>query len=74
MMIITAYALQKIKNYTIKCIKSRNENENRNRKRKSDRENARWGKGGKDCKRYTNCVKVLKGRHRRTRISDGISL
>lgn len=40
MMIITAYALQKKKkNYTIKCIKSRNENENR--KRKSDRENGR---------------------------------
>lgn len=56
-MIITAYALQKIKDYTIKCIKSRNENE-RNRKRKSGRENARWGE--KEAKTVNDTQTVRK--------------
>lgn len=58
MMIIIAYALQKIKDYTIKCIKSRNENENRNRKRKSDRENVRWGE--KEAKTVNDTQTVRK--------------
>lgn len=57
-MIITAYALQKIKDYTIKCIKSRNENENRNRKRKSDGENAKWGE--KEAKTVNDTQTVRK--------------
>lgn len=44
------------------------------RKQKKEKWQGEWEEGGKDCKRYTNCVKVLKGRHRRTRISDGILL